>query len=259
MLQELDVLEPRGIREKVDKKLIRTIIGAKRKLGWGVEWSKELADELHKPIRKKFQKRRVSASGTDAIWTADLVDMQSFSRSNKGFNYILMIIDGFSKYGWAIPLKTKTGPEVMKAFQSLWRTQKPPQKLWTDKGKEFYNKSMKELLEKDNVQLYSTENEEKSSIVERLNRTIKRNMWKYFGANNRMKYIDILPNLTKKYNNIYHRSIKCTPAFARAPSSYQHVYDVLYNRHEDNDVGAKPKFKIGDRVRILMSLGVVNF
>ena len=107
------------------------------------------------------------ASGTDAIWTADLVDMQSFSRSNKGFKYILMIIDVFSKYGWAIPLKIKTGPEVTKAFQCLWRTQKPPQKLWTDEGIEFYNKSMKDLLEKNNVQLYSTENVEKSSIVER--------------------------------------------------------------------------------------------
>ena len=162
-----------------------------------------------------------------------------------------MIIDVFSKYGWAIPLKTKTGPEVMKAFQSLWKTQKPPQKLWTDKGKEFYNKSMKDLLEKNYVQLYSTENEEKSSIVERWNRTIKRNMWKYFSANNTMKYIDILPNLIKKYNNTYHRSIKCAPAFARAPSSYQHVYDALYNRREDNDVEAKPKFKIGNRARIL--------
>ena len=94
----------------------------------------------------------MSASGTDAIWTADLIDMQSFSRSNKGFKYILMIIDVFSKYRWAIPLKTKNGSEVMKAFQSLWKTQKPPQKLWTDEGKDFYNKSMKELLEKNNVQ-----------------------------------------------------------------------------------------------------------
>ena len=76
-------------------------------------------------------------------------------------------------------------------------------------------------------------------------------MWKYFSANNTMKYIDILPNLIKKYNNTYRRSIKSTPEFARAPSSNQHVYDALYNRREDNDVEAKPKFKIGDRVRIL--------
>ena len=110
---------------------------------------------------------------------------------------------------------------------------------------------MNDLLEKNNVQLHSTENEEKSSIVERWNRTIKRNIWKYFSANNTMKYIDIPPNLIKKYNNTYHRSIKCTPAFARAPSNYQHGYDALYNRREDNDVDAKLKFKIGDRVRIL--------
>ena len=134
MLKELDVLEPKGIRERIDRKLVRSIIGAKRKLGWGIEGSNELADELHKPIRKKFKRRRVLASsGTDAIWTADLVDMQSFSRSNKGFKYILMIIDVFSKYGWAIPLKTKTGSEVMKAFRDLWKMQKPPQKLWTYK------------------------------------------------------------------------------------------------------------------------------
>ena len=214
MLQELDVLEPKGTREKVDRKLVRTIIGAKRKIGWDIEWSNELADELHKPIRKKFKKRRVPASGTDAIWTADLVDMRSFPRSNKDFKYILMIIDEFSKYGWEIPLKTKTGQEVMKAFQSLWKTQKPPQKLWTENSKEFYNKSMKKLLEKNNVQLYSTENEDKSTIVKRWNRTIKRNMWKYFSANNTMEYFDILPNLIKKYNNTYHLSIKCTPTFA---------------------------------------------
>ena len=74
-------------------------------------------------------------------------------------------------------------------------------------------------------------------------------MWKYVSANNTINYIDILPNLIKKYNN-NHRSIKCTPAFARAPSSYQHVYNALYNHCEDNDE-VKPRFKIGDRVRIL--------
>ena len=111
---------------------------------------------------------------------------------------------------------------------------------------------MKELLEKNNVELYSAENGEKSSIVERWNRTIKRNMWKYSSANNTMKCIAILPNLIKKYNNTNHRSIKCTPALARVPWSYQQVHDALYNRtSEDNDVVVKPKFKIGGRVRIL--------
>ena len=107
---------------------------------------------------------------------------------------------------------------------------------------------MNDLLEKNNVPLYSTENEEKYSIVERWNHTIK-----YFSANNTMNYIDVLPNLKKKYNNTYHRSIKCTPAFARASPSYQHEYNALYNRREDN-VEVKPKFKIADRVRILKKM-----
>ena len=111
------------------------------------------------------------------------------------------------------PIEDKGWSEITK---TSWKTQKPPQKLWRDKGKNFYNKSMKDLLEKNKVQLYSSENEEKSSIVERWNRTIKRNMWKYFSANNTMNYIVILPNLIKKYTNTYHRSIKCTPPFASA-------------------------------------------
>ena len=77
--------------------------------------------------------------------------MQAFSRNNKGYKYILMIIDVFSKYGWAIPLKTKTGLEVSEAFSKLWISTKPPERLWVDKGKEFDNKPMKELLDKYNV------------------------------------------------------------------------------------------------------------
>ena len=129
-----------------------------------------------------------------------------------------MIIDVFSKYGWATLLETKTGSEKAKAFQDLGKTHKPPQKLWTDKGRKFYNKQMKDLLEKSNVDLYSTENEEMSSVVERWNRTIKRTTWKYLTANNTTTYINVLPEIIDKYNRTYYRSIKCTPALTREPA-----------------------------------------
>ena len=250
MLKELDEMQPKGNREAFDRKLVRSLIGFKRRRGWGVtSWSNELAEELHKPIRKKFKKRRVYVKGVDKIWAADLVDMQVFSRYNKGYKYILMIIDVFSKYGWAIPLKTKTGLEVSKAFSNLWLSSKPPERLWVDKGKEFYNSSMKELLTKYHVQLYSTENEEKSSVVERWNRTIKQIMWKYFTANNTHVYIKVLQDIINKYNNTYHRSIKCKPIAARKASNYKRVYEALF---ADNKTTVKrPKFKIGDRVRII--------
>ena len=139
-----------------------------------------------------------------------------------------MIIDIFSKFGWAIPLKTKKGVEIAKAFLGVWKTKTVPTRLFVDKGLEFYNKFLDDARSRYNVQIYSTENEEKSSVVERWNQTIKRLMYKYFTTYNTTKYIDVLPDIVNKYNNTYHRSIKCTPTEARDPSKYQQVFDALY-------------------------------
>ena len=92
--------------------------------------------------------------------------MQQFSKWNKGYKYLLMIIDVFSKYGWIVPLKDKKGETVMMSFQTIFKEGRIPEYLWTDNGKEFYNKHMKDLLNKHNIKLYSIENEEKSSVVE---------------------------------------------------------------------------------------------
>ena len=91
-----------------------------------------------------------------------------------------MVLDLFSKYGWIVPLKDKKGETVAEAFKTVFNGGRKPQCLWTDKGKKYYNKNMKELLEKNGITLYSTENEEKSSVCERWNRTIKTKMWKQF-------------------------------------------------------------------------------
>ena len=102
--------------------------------------------------------------------------MQQFNKWNKGYKYLLMVIDVFSKYGWIVPLKNKQGETVTEAFKTIFNEERKPEYLWTDKGSEFYNKYMKELLEKNGIKLYSTMNEEKSSVVERWNRTIKNKM-----------------------------------------------------------------------------------
>ena len=255
MIEELDMLEPRGLRERIDKSIVRLIIGTKRKYGMGIEWTDELTDELHKPVRRKFRKRTVYAQGVDEIWAADLVDMQYYSIANKGFKYILMIIDVFSKYGWAIPIKNKSGPEIVRAFTELWDNegQNPPKFLWTDKGKEFDNELFQNLLQEKNVHMYWTENEEKSCIVERWNRTIKRNMWKYFTKHRTGVYINILPELIQKYNSTYHQSIKCSPTDARSPANYAHVFNALYNKNTDLTplLKKQPKFRVDDTVRIV--------
>ena len=184
----------------------------KNKCRESINWSSQLADELHKPIIKNFPKRKVYANGIDKIWAADLVEMQSFSKFNRGVRYLLTVIDVFSKYGWMLLLKDKTGKSVADALKEIFKKSKrKPEKLSTDKGRELYNKHEKDL----GVEFYSTENEEKSSVVERWNRTMKEKMFKYFTANNTNKYIDVLDDFVERYKNTRHSSIKMSPVEAK--------------------------------------------
>ena len=213
-----------------------------------MSWQEKLADELHKPIKRNFTRRRVIVNGIDEIWCSDLIEMQKFSRWNAGYRYLLMVLDVFSKYGWIVPLKDKKGETVMNAFKTILKEGRKPQYLWTDKGKEYYNKHVKELLDKNKITLYSTENEEKSSVCERWNRTIKTKMWKQFTVQGNTQYLDMLPKLVKEYNNTKHSSIKMTPTEASKKKNESTVYFNLYGDMET--LKQKPKFKIGDKVRI---------
>ena len=182
-------------------------------------------------------------SGIDKIWAADLADMTVFKDYNDGYTFLLLVIDIFSKYGWIIPLKNKKGETVANALKTIFKERKP-EKLWTDKGREFYNKDVKDLIE-----LYSTENEEKSSIVERWIRTIKEKMWKYFTDNNTYNYMDVLPELVEDYNNTVHSSTKLTPIDASKKKNELTVWRNLYpDRYKINNL--TPKFSVGDEVRI---------
>ena len=213
------------------------------------DWAQQLAEELHKPITRKFTKRRVFVKGVDEIWAADLVEMGKFSDWNKGIKYLLMVIDVFSKFGWIEPLKDKKGETVAAAFEKNFKLGRKPRLLWADKGREFYNKNVNQLLSKKNIKLYSTENEEKSSVVERFNRTFKQMMWKMFSANNNTIYIDKIDELLKTYNSSFHRSVRMAPLEASDVKNSNQVFANLYSDEIYKSV-KKPKFKIGDRVRI---------
>ena len=103
--------------------------------------NQQLAEELHKPIIRKFEKRKVHAAFKDNIWDADLADMQLLSRYNKGIRFLLGVIEIFSKYAWVVPLKDKKGISIVKAFQNVLKqsNNRKPNKIWVAKGYEFYN------------------------------------------------------------------------------------------------------------------------
>ena len=211
-------------------------------------WTDKLAEELHKPIRRKFIQRRVISNGIDHIWSADLIEMQPYSKENDGVRYLLNVIDVFSKYAWSKPLKNKTGNEVTEAFGEILKEGRKCKLLWVDEGTEFYNKVFLKFLDDNDIKIYHTFNQGKAVIIERFNKTMKTWMWKYFSANNTFRYIDMLPDLINKYNNKKHRSIKMSPKEASLKKNEGRVYYNLYGDMEQPLLVSK--FKVGDKVRI---------
>ena len=191
---------------------IKQIIDTIQKLGLEIENdNKFLSEELHKSKRKNFTRRKIIVNHIDEIFAADLVEMQKFNKINKGYRYLLTCIDIFSKYAFVIPLKDKKGITIKNALQKIFKKRKP-KFLWTDKGKEFYNNQVDDLLKENNIKLYSTNDSEiKSSVIKRFNRTFKNMMYKKFTENNNAIFYNIIDKLVDEYNNKYHRTIKITP------------------------------------------------
>ena len=124
------------------------------------ETNYQIANGLHKPIIRKFKKRKVYSSFRDNIWSVDLADMQSVSKYNKGIKYLLCAIDIFSKCAWVVPLKDKKAISIVNVFQKVTPKGRKPNKIWVDQSSEFCNNSFKGLLKIKNIEMYSTKNKE---------------------------------------------------------------------------------------------------
>ena len=204
---------------------------------------------LHKQARRHYKRNRVIVGGIDELWQMDLADMQSHAKENDGYRYLLVCIDVFSKYVWVIPLKNKTGPALVTAFKKILESGRKPQKIQTDEGTEFFNKHFKDLMKSEEIQLYNTYNETKASVVERVIRTLKTRMWRYFTAKRTRRYIDVLQDLVDSYNKSKHRSIQKKPINVTQENERE-VWHTLYGEREEKKKPVKYKFEIGDQVRI---------
>ena len=216
----------------------------KKSTGIGIanEPNYQLPNELHKPIIKKFKKRKVYSGFRDNIWGADLADMQLISKFNKGFRFLLCVIDISNKYAWVFPLKDKKGISIVNAFQKILKeSDRKPNKIWVDKGSGFYNNPFKKWLKDNDTEMYSIHNEGKSVVTERFIKTLKNEIYRYMTAISKNVYIDKLDDIVNEYNNTYHRTNKMKPV------------DVKDNTYIDfgKEVNDKDqKLKVGDHVRI---------
>ena len=204
---------------------------------------------LHKPRRKRFPTLPTMVYGRDEQWQLDLVDMQKLSKWNKGMKYLLTVIDVFSKAAWAEPIKNKGAKEMVSALERIKKRLHPrrPLRVQTDKGSEFDNAAVQAWFKKEGWDHFSTEGDSKASVVERWHRTLKQRMYRYFTAQNTLKYLGALPQLINTYNTTYHRSIGMKPLEVK-PSNELKVWKRLYKTTRQRV--KPPKLRKGDKVRL---------
>lgn len=212
---------------------------------------KSIVEELHKPIRRNFPRRSTVVKGIHDLYQADLVEMKPYSRINKGFKYILTVIDCFTKVANAIPLKNKSGKSITEAMKGVLQTiGKRIKNLQTDDGTEFFNKEFSDLMKKNKINHYSSYSEKKAAIIERFNRTLKTSMYKKFSERGTYVWYDILPTLIKDYNDKKHRTIGMKPNQVTKSNESTVLKRIKKSTKLLLDKKPPNKFAIGDNVRI---------
>ncbi len=172
------------------------------------EWLKaQPTYSLHKMARKKYPTRQYVVHDIDEQWQADLAEVALIADENSGHRFILTVIDIFSRYAWARPLKSKRGSEVAAAFKDIFDEGRIPKRIQTDQGKEFENRDVRNLFQEHNIELFSVKSAYKAAMVERFNRTLKTKLWKYFTSNLNQNWTKVLQDVVKTYNNSVHRMI----------------------------------------------------
>ena len=202
---------------------------------------------LHKPRRRRFATLPVVVGGLDDQWVADLVEVQRLAKHNRGIRYLLTVVDVLSKYAWVQPLKTKTGVALVRAFEKIVRQGRHPNRLQTDRGKEFYNRTSQRWVDEQDIQHFFTEGDAKASVVERFNRTLKERLYRYLTTANTLRFDDVLPELVQGYNATRHRSIGMPPQDVTWDNE-EAVWKRLYSKRLKGQ--KKPQFKVGDHVRL---------
>lgn len=213
---------------------------------------RQICNELHRAARRNFRRRRTIIKGYGDLWQIDLIDMQPYAETNNGYRYILIVIDCYSKYVWTRPLKNKTGSVVTNAMDGIIREAGyTPVNIQSDQGTEFYNEKFSKLMKKNNINHYSTYSSKKAAIVERAIRTLKSWLYKEFSARGVYDWLNILTEITHRYNNSKHRTINMKPAKVTTTTKLE-AYDYL------KILPVRVKFHIGDIVRISKYKGVFD-
>ena len=209
---------------------------------------KVFINEIYSKPRKKFYStNKTDVYHIDDTWSLDILDLKDYGpENNRGYRYVLVIIDNFSKFGWTVPLKNKNSQTMKDSFESiLINSKRSPNLIESDRGKEFYNNIFQDFLNKNNIKLYSRNSSYGAVFAERFNRTIRDLPKKIVFENGDANWIDVLQTITKQYNNRIHSSTKLSPKDASLKKNEGFVYKMLLDKRNK----IEPKNQINDLVR----------
>ena len=210
---------------------------------------KRFINEIYsKPPKKNYITNKTDVYYIDDIWSLDILDLKDYGlKNNRGYRYVLVVIDNFSKFGWTVPLKNKNAQTIRDSFENiLISSKRKPNLIESDRGKEFYNNIFQDFLNKNNIKLYSRNSSYGAVFAERFNRTIRDLLKKIVFENGDGNWIDILPTMTKQYNNKIHSSTKLSPKDASLKKNEGFVYKNLLDKRKK----VKPKYQINNLVRV---------
>lgn len=208
----------------------------------------------HKPARIRSIRNRTITFGIKYQFQSDLISVQNISKYNRGYNYLVGVIDIFSKMAYVEAVKDKRGVTVAGALRKIFSRSGNCVVFQSDLGSEFISRAVQSELKSRGIKFFATNSSVKSAIIERWNRTIQARLYRYFTYKNTLKYIDVIQDLVMAYNNSYHRSIKCKPIEVTRGKTKQ-VWMNLYG--DLSPAGpAKYDFEVGDIVRISKSKGI---
>ena len=197
--------------------------------------------------KKNYATNKTDVYYIDEIWTLDIFDLKDYGPENRrGYRYVLVIIDNFSKFGWTVPLKNKNAQTIKDSFENILINSKRKSNLIeSDRGKEFYNNIFQDFLNKNNIKLYSRNSSYGAVFAEIFNRTIRFLIKRPVFEKGDGSWIDILQTITKQYNNRVYSSTKLSPKDAFLKKNEGYVYKNLLDKRKK----VKPKFQINDLVR----------
>ena len=200
-----------------------------------------------KPPKKYYATNKTDVYYIDDTWSLDILDLKDYGpENNRGYRYILVIIDNFSKFGWTIPLKNKNAQTIKDSFENiLISSKRKPNLIETDRGREFYNNIFQDFLNKNNIKLYSRNTYLGAVFAERFNKNIRDLLKRPVFEKGDGNWIDILSTITKQNNNKVHSSTKLTPIQASLKKNEGYVYKNFLHKRKK----VTPKFQVNDLIR----------